>query len=233
MARVNTSRAAIRIAPRLEIPADALDPEGFRQWVHSPSFPECGRIDYLDGSIEVDMSPEKLQTHGTLKTCLVRYISNVVEAADLGQVFVDCTRLVSLEGHLSCEPDIIFVSLEALKDGRVQYRSGSRNAPDDFLEVVGAASLVVEVVSDSSVVKDTRRLPPLYAAAGVTELWIADARGEAVELAVHRLESGSYLRVELDRNGYQESAVLGRRIRLSRKPWHLPGTWRYLVDESL
>ncbi len=35
-----------------------------------------------------------------------------------------------------------------------------------YVELEGAPDLVVEIVSDSSVAKDTQRLPPRYAAAG-------------------------------------------------------------------
>ncbi len=40
----------------------------FRQWLRADDFPERGRIDYIAGQIEVDMSPEDLYTHGSLKT---------------------------------------------------------------------------------------------------------------------------------------------------------------------
>ena len=36
----------------------------------------------------------------------------------------------------------------------------------------------MEIVSDSSVVKDTRQLRQAYARAGVHEYWLVDARGE-------------------------------------------------------
>jgi hypothetical protein len=35
----------------------------FRAWAASASFPTHGRIDYISGDIEVDMSPEDLYTH--------------------------------------------------------------------------------------------------------------------------------------------------------------------------
>ena len=49
---------------QLSIPASARTLLGFVGWCHSPSFPEQGRIDYLAGDLEVDMSPEDLYTHG-------------------------------------------------------------------------------------------------------------------------------------------------------------------------
>ena len=45
-----------------EIPAAAFTFEGFRRWAQSDSFPETGRIDYLAGDVDVDMSPEEIST---------------------------------------------------------------------------------------------------------------------------------------------------------------------------
>ena len=49
-----------------------------------------GRIDYMQGLIEVDMSPEDLQNHGELKTELVTCIRMAVRGR--GQVFSDRSR---------------------------------------------------------------------------------------------------------------------------------------------
>lgn len=38
----------------------------FRAWAMSGDFPEQGRIDYIDGRIEVDRSPEELYCHGAI-----------------------------------------------------------------------------------------------------------------------------------------------------------------------
>src|SRR5262245_54486653 len=111
-------RAAVCIEDELVIPADVGEWEPFRAWLHSERFPERGRIDWLQGTIEVDMSPEDLQTHGSLKGKLHAYIHRLVEEADLGQVFVDRARLSCAGTGLSCEPDVLFVSWESLRSGR-------------------------------------------------------------------------------------------------------------------
>ena len=100
------------------------------------------------------------------------------------------------------------------------------------MEVEGAADLVVEVVSDSSVGKDRVRLPPLYARAGVLELWVADGRGAELTFQIFHPEGTVYQPAPADGDGFQRSRVLGRRIRLHREPWELPDTWRYFVDEG-
>ena len=185
------ARPAVRFSDGVVIPADAGDLAAFRRWALSDDFPTTGRIDYVEGTIEVDMSPEELQSHGSLKGELYAYVHRVVRDADLGQVFVDRARLSAPGIGLSCEPDVLFVSLDALQSGRVRYVPVSAVHPERLMEVEGAADLVVEVVSDSSVGKDRTRLPPLYAGAGVRELWIADSRGTDVILQIFHLHGSA------------------------------------------
>jgi Uma2 family endonuclease len=100
------------------------------------------------------------------------------------------------------------------------------------MEIEGAVDLVVEVVSRSSRGKDTERLPPLYARAGVRELWIADPLGEELSFTIFVPEASEYRPAPVDEEGFQLSGVLGRKLRLRRDPGPLPHTWRYLVDEA-
>jgi Uma2 family endonuclease len=214
----------------LVIPKEAHELSGFRKWAWSEDFPEQGRIDYLQGCIEVDMAPEKLHSHGRPKTVLSAFIERVVSDADLGEVYVDRTRLVSDPADLHCEPDVLYVSWESLEAGRVRYLPSSPGEPDQ-LEVDGAADLVVEVVSNSSVGKDTKRLPPLYARAGVREFWLVDARGSELAFQIFHLQEGRYQPARADADGFQDSRVLGRRLRLRREPGRVQDTWRFFVDE--
>jgi Uma2 family endonuclease len=214
------------------IPPEVGDHAAFRRWILSEARPERGRIDYLCGRIEVDMSPEEIQTHGVPKGRLHAYIDGVVTESNLGQTFVDSTLLTSTEAGLSCEPDVLFVSWEALQSGPVRYLPGPAKRPGRKMEVEGAADLAVEVVSDTSEGKDTRRLPPLYAAAGVRELWLADARGPQIEFRILHLHEGAYRQAPADANGFYKSRVLGRGLRLRREPGPVPETWVYFVDEA-
>jgi Uma2 family endonuclease len=215
----------------LRIPPGIHSLEAFRDWAQSEDFPHSGRIDYLQGAIEVDIGHEDLQMHATPKGSLLAYIEGIVSGANLGQVFVGRTVLSSDEADLHCEPDVVYVSLESLRSGRVRYRPSKRKS-GRYSEIEGAADLVVEIVSDSSVAKDTQRLPPLYARAGVRELWLVDARGTAVELHIFELHRGAYRPARADSDGFQASKVLGRRLRVRREPWELPGTFVYFVDEA-
>jgi len=112
--------AAVVIDDTLTIPGcDGL--AGFRGWTRSPGFPSTGRIDWIAGRIEVDMSPENLLTHGTLKTEIAAKIYARVRLADLGEVFIDRTRLVCPTADLSVEPDVVFVSHAAVENGRTRF----------------------------------------------------------------------------------------------------------------
>ena len=77
--------ATLRIEDQVEIPMDLRGLADFRRWAASEAFPERGRIDYLASSIEVDMSPEDLHTHGKLKTQLIGVLWQRIEQDDLGE----------------------------------------------------------------------------------------------------------------------------------------------------
>jgi Uma2 family endonuclease len=83
-----------------------------------------------------------------------------------------------------------------------------------FVEIEGGPDLVVEIASDASVSKATRRLPPAYHAAGVTDLWIVDARVQPLVFQVFRRGPQEYDAVEPQSDGWVESPVLIRQVRL-------------------
>ncbi len=206
---------AVVFEDQLEIPSlGNLD--AFRLWVRSPAFPEQGRIDYIAGRIEVDMSPEDLHRHGTPKTELVVVIGSRVRTLDLGELYTDRSRVVCPEADLSVEPDVVFVSHASLESGRVRLVAGVSGAPDQFVEMEGAPDLIVELVSDSSVRKDTVRLLEAYERTGVREYWLVDARTEELSFQIHQLGPAGYEAVAQDDRGFQYSRVLDRCYRLER-----------------
>jgi Uma2 family endonuclease len=213
----------------LQIPVAALRFEGFREWAQSASFPDTGRIDFLAGEIEVEMSPEDLRTHSLVKTALALGLGNLITAQSLGWLFIDGARVTSPAVQLSVEPDLVVVLQESLQEDRVTFRSWSKAHPERLTEIEGAVDLVVEVVSESSVGKDTKRLPLLYARAGIPELWIADARGRQLRFQIHRLQEGTYVPVEPDTEGWLRSPRLGVDFRLVRKTSPFTG-WDYTLE---
>jgi Uma2 family endonuclease len=96
----------------------------------------------------------------------------------------------------------------------------------EYVEIEGAADLVVEVVSDTSLGKDTQRLPGMYFRAGIRELWLADGRGTASSLVIHRRSPRSFKPAEIGARGFQPSVVFGCRFRLDRR-LDAFGNWTY------
>jgi Uma2 family endonuclease len=216
----STQPAVILPDDDVRIPAGVHTLEEFRRWCLGRQFPARGRIDYLQGDVAVDMSPEDLFTHGTPKAAIAaRLHAMVVKGARPGTVFIDCTRVVSPAAGLSAEPDVVVVFRESLAAGRVRPVPSSPPRAGRFVELEGAPDLVVEILSDTSVSKDRERLPELYARAGVAELWLVDARGETPAIEIRTLRSSGYSRVPPDGGGpdaWTPSPLLGCRFRLRR-----------------
>src|SRR3954470_3843389 len=94
----------------IRIPPQATrDLTGFRSWAVSPCFPERGRIDFLAGDLEVDMSPEDLHTHGLVKSGISTALYRMVVGGGLGEVYIDRGRVSSPRADLSVEPDVVAV----------------------------------------------------------------------------------------------------------------------------
>lgn len=208
-------------------PEAAVSLAAFREWAISDEFPTSGRLDYVNGNIEVsDMAGEELDAHGTLKMELARVIANHVRRLKLGYVYTDSTRVSCPIASLSAEPDVVVVSYDAIKSGRVSRVPKATGEPDRFVEIEGPPDLVVEVVSDSTVRKDTVRLPRAYYDAGVTEFWLADGRKKDLTFAIHQRGDSQFEPATPDENGFQPSSVLGTSFRLDRIRDEL-GSWQY------
>ena len=134
---------------RVEIPLDLRSLADFRRWALSDEFPQQGRIDFLAGTIEVDMSPEDFFSHGTLKVEIIRVLSRLVKQSGSGYLVTDRTRVSCPKAELSAEPDIVFVSNETLAAGRARLVAAATGQPGRYVELEGAPDLVVEIVSDS------------------------------------------------------------------------------------
>jgi len=200
----------------IEIPPGIDDLGRFRHWSQSASFPPSGRIDWIAGRIEVDMSPEDLYTHGSPKTAIATVLSQEIYVPRRGLVFIDATRISSPAADLSAEPDVVVLLEDALTSGRARLVEKASGERDRFVEIEGAVDLVVECVSDSSAAKDWTRLRELYHRAGVPEYWVVDARRDAIEFAVLLHHAGGYEPSRPLADGFARSALLGREVRLVR-----------------
>ena len=181
--------------------------------------------------MEVDLSPEDLYTHGVAKSEIAAELHALVKKTGRGNVFIDRTRIVSPAAQLSVEPDVVVVLWESLESGRVREVPGAGKGEGRYIELEGAPDLVVEVVSDSSVRKDRRRLPDFYARAGIPEFWTVDSRREPILFEIRRLGPDGYQVLPMDGEGWISSPVLGCRFRLRRSVGRM-GRFSYALEHS-
>jgi Uma2 family endonuclease len=218
--------ATIVFEELFEMPLDLASLAEFRRWALSKAFPERGRIDFVGGRIEVDMSPEDLFTHGNVKIEIVGVLWQRVKAGRLGHLFTDRTRVSTPAADLSVEPDVVFVSEESIDGDRVRLVPRTGGDEGRYAEIEGAPDLTVEIVSDSSSIKDTRRLPVAYHRAGVREFWLIDARKDQLAFRIHRRGESAFDPVTADGEGFQASEVFACRFRLDRAR-DRRGHWSY------
>lgn len=213
------------------IPPTVHDLASFRAWTYEDDFPQSGRIDYLANQIEVDMSPEDAWFHSVPKSALTATLHSTLRARGLGTVFSDGMRYSNADAGLSVEPDLMLVLHETLRSGRVVLIPKSKRQRDRYVELQGEVDLVIEIVSDTSVKKDLRRLPPAYFAAGVGEFWLVDVRPGCFLFQIHHRGDAAWAPAPPREDGWQWSRVLDRWYRLEQH--ELPGgIWTYDLIET-
>jgi len=143
--------------------------EEFRQ------LPDDGkRYELIHG--EVHLSPSRSTKHQLILGNTSVWLGTYVKSARLGIVF--CAPLdVCLSPDTALQPDLIFISAERV--GIVQ---------EDF--VAGAPDLAVEVLSQPTAAYDRATKLPIYAEAGVPEVWLIDPQVKTVEIL--RLQGRKY-----------------------------------------
>lgn len=146
------------------IPGWVVDQESFRRWAHSEEFPQTGRYSFIDGMLWVDRSMEQLFSHNQVKGEYSTILKMLTKASKLGYFFFDKTLLSHAGAGLSTEPDGLFFAFDALRVGRIRLIEGTT---EGYVELEGTPDMTLEVVSKSSVKKDTEVLKEKYAKAGV------------------------------------------------------------------
>jgi Uma2 family endonuclease len=199
---------------------------GFRAWYASDTFPEEGRISYLDGEIFIDLGHERLSSHVALKSDLAEALVALAKELNVGRFLTDGCRVVSEDGNLSSEPDGVYFTWAAVKAGRVKLQRSADGG--DWAEFVGPPEMVLEIVSPSSVRKDTKVLPDVYRRTGIPEYWLIDARSDDLSFSLFRLTPDGYVAAE-SRDGWLRSAVFGREFRLERTQDPV-GMWQYRLE---
>jgi Uma2 family endonuclease len=198
----------INIEDVIKIPGWITDLESFRRWAHSEEFPDRGMFAYFSGDLWVETSMETV-IHNKAKGKVCSVLEALVSEQQSGHLFVDRMRLTHPEAGLSTESDGLFASNETLQRQRLQVYLGPLAS-----ELIGSPDMVLEVVSTSSVQKDTVVLFDLYWKAGVTEYWLIDPRGKSLRFDIYKHGDKGFVAVK-PRNGWLKSSVLGKSFRLS------------------
>jgi Uma2 family endonuclease len=220
------SISAITDRHNVSIPAEVFTLAGFRVWATAQDFPEHVRVTFLAGEVYLDMSNEEIETHNKVKMEIARALLTLNLEEDLGEFYGDGVLVTNEAAGVSNNPDAMFVAWETLDAGRavLVQREGREG---QYVEVEGTPDWVLEVVSVSSVQKDTVLLRRAYHRAGIPEYWLVDARGEEVLLQILHRRKGGYA-VAPARGGWQHSRVFGRSFRLERQTGRR-GLWRYTL----
>lgn len=199
---------------RIQIPNWVVDLESFRRWADDDAFPEKGRIAFLKGDVWVDMSMEQLFDHNDVKSEFTSVLATLVRAIQSGRYFASGARLSDGNADVSNQPDGTFVSTASFQQGRVRVVEGRMRG---HIELEGTPDMVLEVVSDSSVEKDTVILRQAYAEAGIREYWLVDARQEPLRFDILRRTERGYV-AGRKRAGWSRSEVFDHWFRLTQQP---------------
>jgi Uma2 family endonuclease len=211
----------------LRIPTSALTWTGFRDWATSPDFPDHVRAAFIGEEIYLDMSNEEVEAHVAVKTEVYAVLGPIVRAEGLGRFYSDGLLISNEPAQVSNNPDASFCSGESLRSGRVRLvpREGK---PGRYREIEGTPDWVLEVLSDSSVQKDTERLRVAYHAAGIPEYWLIDARGEEIVFTILHWRKNGYAAAPV-KDGWQRSKVFGREFHFVRRPDEF-GLWEHTLE---
>jgi Uma2 family endonuclease len=195
------------------IPAWVVDLDSFHRWSESDDFPEHVRIDYLQGEVWVDMGDEQVFSHNQVKTEYTITLGRFIKIEKRGRYFQDGVRVTHPEVAISSIPDGMFIATKTLRAGRVRLVEGAESG---YVRVEGSPDMVLEVVSESSVHKDTVQLQELYWKAGIREYWLVDARRAPLRFQILRHTPKGYVAIR-PQAGWIKSGVFGKSFRLQQE----------------
>jgi Uma2 family endonuclease len=204
---------AISENPPVTIPARATASlASFREWAGDNDLPEKANLCYYQGEVFVEMGKQQLFTHIDVKTEITTVLRALVKPNRLGRVFADGLLLTHEKAKVSNNPDAVFVSNASFASKRVVPVEGKEGG---FVELLGSADMVLEVVSDSSERKDNVTLFEAYYESGVSEYWLVDARGKEIEFHIYKRGAKKFTPTK-KQDGWAKSAVFGKSFRLTR-----------------
>jgi Uma2 family endonuclease len=214
--------------PTVVIPASAHTLTGFVDWRIEQDHPKRPRVAFLNGAVWIDMNAEALDSHSRLKACISAVISQLVDAEDIGYFYPDGTLISIPKANVSNEPDACFVSVDSLRRKVVTERL--KKGGSQGMSLVGPPDWVLEIVSDSSVYKDTVSLKENYFRAGVHEYWVVDARHEKVDFQILIRGTTGFV-PQPRRGGWVTSPLFRRKFSLQRKTF-AKDFWRWELQQA-
>jgi len=198
---------------QLVLPAWVDDLDSFCNWRLSPESPQDGEIAFLDKGIWVDLSMKEFLTHNQVKAAFDFGIMSVVQPASLGRYVPDRMLLKNADANLSVEPDGLFFTWETMRSGRLRLVD---KVGQGFMELEGTPDMTLEVVSKTSVPKDTVLLRELYWKAGVTEYWLVDVRDGNLSFEILQWTPAGYVAAPRQ-DGWVSSHVLAKKFQIQKQ----------------
>jgi Uma2 family endonuclease len=225
--RAQPSCRVILRGSELRLPLDVFTLEGFRAWAQSGDSPDKAKLTFLNGQVVIDIGGEEIQACTLVKTAVCVPLGQIVRQEDLGIFSIGGALVSNVPADVSNIPDAALVTWDSLEAGRARLVQDPEH-PERYREIEGTPDWVLEIVSDSSVGKDTRDLVTAYHQAGIREYWLIDARGEEIRFTIFLHQPAGYAPAP-QRGGWQRSQVFNRRFRLVRSRGRM-GLWRYALE---
>ncbi|MCB9435318.1 MAG: Uma2 family endonuclease [Ardenticatenaceae bacterium] len=166
----------------------------YHQMIAAGIFKEDDRLELIGGEL-ITMSPIGPR-HAAVVARMTRLLSQ--HFSDAALVWVQ--NPVGLEAYSEPEPDVALIQF------RSDFYAQAHPEPEDIL-------LLVEV-SDTTLAYDRSVKLPLYAQAGVVEVWLVDVGNKAIEVYRQPAENGYQVQLSL-RRGDMISLLLFPEIKLA------------------
>ncbi len=162
-----TARGALRMA---EVQRRLFTVAEYHQMLASGILGEDDRVELIEGEI-IEMNPI-----GSRHAACVRRLARTFFEQVAGRAIVSVQDPVRLGDRSEPQPDL------ALLKPRPDFYAGAHPGPEDVL-------LLVEV-ADASADYDREVKLPLFARAGVSEVWLVDLEGRTIEVYRHPTAAG-------------------------------------------
>jgi Uma2 family endonuclease len=205
--------STVNIADQACIPDWITDLESFRRWARADGYPESGTISWLDGAIWVDFSMEQFFSHNQVKVPFGFAIVSLLQQTRTGRFVADRMLLSHPKADFATEPDGLYYHWSTMQSGRLRLVEGPKQG---CVELEGTPDMVLEIVSRTSVRKDTEVLRDLYWRAGIPEYWLVDARGANPSFEILKHSTDGYHATESTERGIH-SEVFDKSFRLVKQ----------------